>query len=193
MVELGVPTIKFGPPAKPGKLREYVGLPHTRYDAARATEIYAHAYVRKEKDLRRHVQVHGHRYQQGGRLKDLGASSIRAFLPGYESLGDVYQRIGWEEDPTTGRWMMGPRMFEEPPSRRRRPRSSSSAGALPTAQVGVTDALLGGNAHAGTPRNSQELARSSTAGSLWSRDREFGTTTSSLSSTRELLKVGNAF
>eukprot|EP00929_Paragymnodinium_shiwhaense_P002896 TRINITY_DN10320_c0_g2_i3.p1 TRINITY_DN10320_c0_g2~~TRINITY_DN10320_c0_g2_i3.p1 ORF type:complete len:235 (-),score=50.06 TRINITY_DN10320_c0_g2_i3:87-791(-) len=193
-----VKTVVFGPPPPPGKLREFPGLPASRYDPSKAMEVYCGDTLRKEKEGRAHCQKFGRRYQQpvgGGR--DL--LSLRGdMLPGLENINRVYTRIGWEKEPRLRRWIQGASMditaedaSSVVSSRSRRSQApslvaseqASSAPRLPTAAeldgVGETWGSIGMLGSQPGRQGSQQLGRSmsdtfgTTSGSMTNFEREF--------------------
>merc|ERR1719188_1803216 len=98
MVELGVPTVRFGLPPEKGKpVPQYPGVSPTAFDDTGQLKVYREI-LDKEKSCR----VHGNMvaetvlktkpiYEVGGNMGDI--------MPGYKSIRHSYSRLGYEMHP----------------------------------------------------------------------------------------------
>jgi len=101
MVELNVPTCRFGRPDPDHPQPHYPGVSATRFDPSGALKIYKDV-IHKEKQLRSLGQALRHK-QQHNPLDETVADHLGDTLPGRSSIARVYRRMGYTVMPTSGR------------------------------------------------------------------------------------------
>lgn len=129
----------FGPPPENNAL-SYPGISGLHFNPVEAQKVYAEG-VKKEKELR-YVHSYLDAYDKLG-LDEAWANDVSrgaGLMPDYESLGEVYKRLGWEKLPNGRVIAPDPVKLVKPRRRKSRgPKRCSECRRLSRGQTAIAD------------------------------------------------------